>query len=204
MTRPTTGVDEHGRLAYEVFARNLFTGGAELLASTGVHRRGPLRRTEPDTWAARGMLRYAQCKRAVAPPTGWDGSLAQRSLTLPAARLELEHVYAGAGEGGALFCVGDGRVAYFAAALGLVYDTEAAAGGGGGGSQRFFCEHGARVSAMALHPNGDTLATAERGAVPRVLFWSASSCESVAECAPLLLPRGMDRVLAWMLPRHRN
>ena len=140
------------------------------------------------------MLRYPQCKRAVAPPTGWDGALARRSGTTPKvsmhssmlgcvksfparsaliyrilhllilhlnrslfeglysnfcvslqAWLELEHVYAPAGSGGHLHCLGDGRVAYYAAAVGIVHSTEPNTPEGTG-RQSYFCGHHQRIT----------------------------------------------------------
>lgn len=43
--------------------------------------------------------------------------------------------------------------------------------------QRVFARHGARVQSLCVHPDGDTVASAEEGRPGRVLVWSATSMQ---------------------------
>lgn len=63
----------------------------------------------------------------VFPPSNWDGSDAIRSGEPPTAGLNLEFVYGYAGMNNTapnVFFTAQGRIVYYTAAIGIVYDTE--------------------------------------------------------------------------------
>eukprot|EP01050_Picozoa_sp_SAG11_P005187 SAG11_NODE_355_length_10322_cov_3.245207_9_plen_847_part_00 len=159
------GVDDEELLPYEVFARSLFAGPARQLAQNGF-RRGPLDPTMPSTWAVGAMLKYPQCRKAIAPPTNWDGTLARRSCTAPprSAAPRLEHVAGYAGRGatcGNLFFTQQGQAIYHVAQLCVIYDIEES-------RQHFFRGHNGVISAIALDPTRRLCATGQRAVAESV------------------------------------
>ena len=94
----------------------------------------------------------------------------------PEHTLELDHVYGFRAHDGRhnLLYTGDNRVLYPAGASCVVHDPATHA-------QTHFCGHDDDVLCVALHPDGDTVATGTAGAEPAVMLWSASSCTQRGE-----------------------
>ncbi|KAF5837534.1 hypothetical protein DUNSADRAFT_4227 [Dunaliella salina] len=118
------GHDSQGLLPYDMFATKLLTSPARMLAlepeQKGAYRPGM-------DGAFRGKIRYQFCHKPVFPPTNWDGSLALRSAQKPKAGLQLEFVYGYAGKLNTcnnMFWTADGKIVYYVAAVGIVYDPE--------------------------------------------------------------------------------
>ena len=65
-----------------------------------------------------------------------------------------------------------GEVVYTTAALGIVYNKEHH-------RQRFFSRHEGDIVALALHPTGQYVATADRGPRPRIWIWDATSGNAI-------------------------
>ena len=79
----------------------------------------------------------SQCKKGVWPPSDWDPRTAERSAQLPDIRLKLEFVYGYDGMQATapnIFYTVTGEAAYFAAAVGIVYNKASH-------TQRFFLGH---------------------------------------------------------------
>ena len=64
-------------------------------------------------------------------------------------------------------------VVYYTAAVGIVFDEDSR-------TQRFFLGHDDDIRCLALHPDLDTIATGQFGAVPSVLIWSAETTQGPA------------------------
>ena len=79
---PTTA-GQSSSIALQVFAAQLLAPPTRLLglapARSGAFKPG-------EDAAFRGKIRYRQCRKAVFPPSDWDGSLAARSAALPKVR----------------------------------------------------------------------------------------------------------------------
>ena len=58
----------------------------------------------------------------------------------------------------------DGSIAYHTAGLGVVYDSQTQ-------TQRHFDKHTDDVTAMAVAPDGKTVATGEVGKKPKIFVW---------------------------------
>ena len=84
-----------------------------------------VRDVQIDPGAVPDRITYAASKTAVQPPTNWDTREATRSAQLPQWGLQLEHVhgYNGRPNGNSLFHNADGRLVYYVAAVGVVYDA---------------------------------------------------------------------------------
>ena len=104
----------------------------------------------------------------------------------PNLTLELEYVYGYRvfdSRQNLFYTSNPGSVVYMAAALGIVLDKQA-------NTQRFFGAgtvntakgHSDDITALAIHPNKDTVATGEVGANPKVCVWSASNPEAAPRC----------------------
>ena len=65
-----------------------------------------------------------------------------------------------------------GDVVYHAAAVGVVMNPQTR-------QQRFFINHTNDISCLAMHPDGDLIATGQTGKDPRICVWRASTLESV-------------------------
>ena len=79
----------------------------------------------------------SQCKKGVWPPSDWDPRTAERSAQRPDIRLKLEFVYGYDGMQATapnIFYTVTGEAAYFAAAVGIVYNKASH-------TQRFFLGH---------------------------------------------------------------
>ena len=67
-----------------------------------------------------------------------------------------------------------GRIVYATAATGVVYDSDEHV-------QDFFTFHGDDILSLAMHPDGDIIATAQAGRDPVICVWSSKTCDILAE-----------------------
>merc|ERR1711988_1324273 len=93
--------------------------------------------------------------------------------------LTLEHVHGFRGHDTrqALFYNSAGKVVWFTAAVGIVYDKET-------NQQRFFMGEGAHdddILCMAMHPDGTTVATGQIGKEPKICVWDSDDCQMKSE-----------------------
>ena len=95
-------------------------------------------------------------------------AITRRSAAEPTASLALDFVNGlpGASIGNALKVTPCGKVVYYVAALGVVYDRATH-------RQRFFTGHDDDVRSIAQHPDGYTFATGQDGARPSVCVWTS-------------------------------
>ncbi|PNH12713.1 Lipoxygenase y domain-containing protein 1 [Tetrabaena socialis] len=148
------GCDTQGLLPYDLFATKLLSSPARLLALEP-EQKGPYKANRDTTF--RGKITYRYCRKPVFPPSDWDGSPALRSARKPKAGLQLEFVYGYAGvenTASNIFFTGDGRLVYYQAAVGIIYDPPSH-------TQKFFQGHDDDIRCMALHPDRFTVATGQ-------------------------------------------
>ncbi|KAK9824333.1 hypothetical protein WJX72_009517 [[Myrmecia] bisecta] len=163
------GCDTHGMLPYQVFAAQLLAPATRLLG-LAPSRKGAFKPGEDASF--RGKISYRYCKKAVFPPSDWDGSLAARSAALPKAGLELEFVYGYDGKENTapnVFYNAEGRIVYYLAALGVVYNPMSH-------TQRFFQGHDDDIRCLAMHPARRLVATGQMtgpGDCPFVCIWDS-------------------------------
>jgi len=165
-----------GRLPVQAFCEALLAGAprAMMMQNDGAVQRGAYKAGVPATHT--GKIKYPECKKGVWPPSDWDPRVAERSATTPDVRLTLEFVYGYDGMQATapnVFYTSSGEVAYYAAAVGIVYDKRAH-------RQRFFLEHDDDIVSMAIHPDRRTVATGQVGKDPAVIVWDTGTCESLA------------------------
>lgn len=93
----------------------------------------------------------------------------------PTSHLELDfvHGYGGHNNNANLFVVESGELIYNAGALVVVYDSLAR-------SQFFFREHQNDIMAMALHPDGYHVASADAGISPAICVWHVEAMVCLA------------------------
>ena len=96
-------------------------------------------------------LRYRQFRGMAWPPSAPPPS---GTGTLPPSKLVLHHVhgYRGSDCRNNLLFTADGELLYFVAAVGVVHNFDT-------NTQRFFTAHDDDIVAIALHPDGVTVAT---------------------------------------------
>ena len=123
-----------------------------------------------------GGLRYSKCKSVVYPPS-WaaqEEALEGIDRSPPDSQLKLKHIHGYDGDinkhGGNvkrknIFWLADGRVVYPAAAVVVILDVET-------NVQSFFTAHTEEVTALAVHKNGEFIASAQMGRGGRVLVWN--------------------------------
>ena len=198
MCRFHGGTKDGEILPYKNFVDRMMRGAARQLAD------GPVCRGYPVTDADfRKKIIYPKCRKGVYAPSDFDVQLADRSTMEPDAALELEHVYGydgvtnnapnvffcGGGGGG-----GGGEIAYYTAAVGIVYDRRR-------NTQRHFLGHTKDICCMTLcaaevefdgvkYPPLTLAATGQRKAIedpdtddiecPFVAIWDVRTCEEVA------------------------
>ena len=99
-------------------------------------------------------------------PTDFDRNDVARSAQLPAKTIELERVYGynGVALAANTFYTASGKVAYYMAATGVVMDPVTR-------SQSFFVGHTDDITCMAMHPDGNLLATGQCGVEPHLCVW---------------------------------
>ncbi|KAG2450199.1 hypothetical protein HYH02_000301 [Chlamydomonas schloesseri] len=148
------GCDSQGMLPYDMFATKLLSSPARLLALEP-EQKGPYKAGRDASF--RGKIVYRYCRKPVFPPSDWDGLPALRSARKPKAGLKLEFVYGYAGVDNTatnIFFTGDGRLVYYQAAVGIIYDP-------GTHTQKFFQGHDDDIKCMAMHPDRFTVATGQ-------------------------------------------
>jgi WD40 repeat protein len=173
----TGGRASDGLLPYDIFVRSLLAGASVQLAKRGF-RMGPLRVDEPAEWPKQSMIRYPQCRRAVLPPSDWDGTKVARSARQPKASLKLSNIFGYVGRqaiGSSLVYTRTGEVVYHVASVAIVADVDSR-------QQTFFQGHDNAITALALHPFENMVATGQRvpkGSMtrPTVMLWDTSSME---------------------------
>ena len=118
------GVDAAGLMPHDVFTRSLAMGGGR---STGMEaiKKGPF--VDANDADFLGKVVYPQCRRGVTAPTDWLAAargITRQSAAEPTASLALDFVNGlpGASIGNALKVTPCGKVVYYVAALGVVYD----------------------------------------------------------------------------------
>jgi len=164
------GMDREGRMPYGLFAQRLLESPARQAGYARV-RRGAFEAGVQATH--RGKILYPPCRTGVFPPSDWSPHLAERSGEKPGPGLKLEFVYGYAGlrnNASNLFYTKDGRVVYYTAGVGIVYDRSTH-------SQEFFKGHDDDVSCLAMHPerqlvaSGQVAGLGETGNCPYVCIW---------------------------------
>jgi WD40 repeat protein len=120
-------------------------------------------------------INYTQSRTAVQPPTNWDTQEMRRSCQKPDIELQLEHVYGYPGDtrGSNLFYTSDGRLAYWTAAVGIVYHPDS-------NSQQHFKGHDNDITAMAVDPRGTCAVTGQAGTNPYCCVWDLGTCDELA------------------------
>ena len=187
------GGEDGASVEYAVFIDRMIRGAARADATdVRVCRGYPV--SDEDF---RGKIAYPRCRSTVSAPPDFDVALADRSTLEPDASLILERVH---GYEGArchapnLFYAGDGSMAYYAAAIGIVRDAAT-------GAQRHFGGHTREITCMSMCAAETTLdgvtyppltlaATGQRKAVedtetdeaevPFVCVWDTRTCREVA------------------------
>jgi HELP motif len=107
-------------------------------------------------FAFKGKIRYRPCRMPVFPPSDWSGSLVERSFQKPRAGLRLEFVYGCSTHESMASNVAfndDGKIVYFTAALGIVYDATAH-------MQAFFNGHCDNIKCLCMNPTRRSAAPA--------------------------------------------
>lgn len=195
MCRYHGGSKDGGNLPYKTFIDRMVRGAARQLADGPVCRGYPV--TDGDF---RKKIIYPKCRKGVYAPSDFDVALADRSTMEPDAALELEFVYGYDGvtnNAPNLFFTGGealGQIAYYTAAVGVVYDRRK-------DTQRHFLGHTKDICCMTLcaaevelngmtYPPLTLAATGQRKAVedpdneemecPFVAIWDVCTCEEVA------------------------
>ena len=113
-------------------------------------------------------LRYRQFRGMAWPPSAPPPS---GTGTLPPSKLVLHHVhgYRGSDCRNNLLFTADGELLYFVAAVGIVHNFDT-------NTQRFFTTHDDDIVAIALHPDGCTVATGQVGRHATVCIWDCARC----------------------------
>ncbi|KXZ56858.1 hypothetical protein GPECTOR_1g774 [Gonium pectorale] len=147
--------------------------------------RGPYKPGRDATF--KGKITYRPCRKPVFPPSNWDGTAALRSAKKPKAGLKLEFVYGYAGvenTASNIFFTGDGRLVYYLAAVGVVYDPASH-------TQRFFQGHDDDIRCLAIHPDRFLVATGQVASAldgsyddPYVCIWDVRDPLSVISRIP--------------------
>jgi microtubule-associated protein-like 6 len=111
---------------------------------------------------------------AIRAPSGWVKPPRNQNKP-PGINLELEwvHGYRGKDCRNNVRYLPDGRIVYHAAGLGIIYNPQ-------NHSQTFFNRHVDDITAFALSPNGNLVATGEVGRRPNIFVWDTASMMPVA------------------------
>ena len=152
-----------------------------------MYDRDPKRPEDNNAMAAMFDIESAGGGEQVMAVKPWIGALKAPTSppplqnSAPALNLELEYAYGYRvfdSRQNLFYTSNPNNVVYMTAALGIVLDKRA-------NTQRFFGAgnvatakgHSDDITALAIHPNKDTIATGEVGANPKVCIWSASNPE---------------------------
>ena len=122
-------------------------------------------------------LRYRQLRGVAWPPSN---SPPAGTGTAPDSRLSLEHVhgYRGSDCRDNVFFTRHGELLYFVAAVAIVENIDS-------GKQRFFLEHDDDIVSLALHPDGNIVATGQIGRNGAVCIWEADSSRLLCRLSKL-------------------
>lgn len=181
------GHDGKGRMPIDVFVRRLFSGDAHVMSlegsRDGAFPRDKSRKYQHYLWKWQGMIQKAPrfAKSGVYTPSDWEDYFTEACKILenkPEAFLKLEHVH---GFGGLLNTSNNlfysrrgtdnqyGCLVYYAAAVGIVcnYDNvirdESTAGKPNTHvEQKFFLKHSDDITAIAMHPCREIVATGQK------------------------------------------
>jgi len=122
---------------------------------------------------------YWPLKGSVYPPSEWKAP--SDILKAPNQALSLEFVYGYRGHDcrDNLFITHDNQLVYNAAALGVVFDTDNV-------SQTFYGGHNDDICSLAIHPNGEIVATGQVASTkgvrkPRICVWNIKTKETIAD-----------------------
>lgn len=93
---------------------------------------------------------------------------------VPQVKVDLDWVYGIRGSKcrNGLAYLEDGRLCYFNAGVGIVYDPKEK-------TQEHFIKHTDDINCIAFHPDGRTVATGETGKAPLVHKWDAMAASSL-------------------------
>ena len=121
-----------------------------------------------------GFLARQPCRAALVPPTAHHTSSAAHEK--PSHELQLDFVYGYRSHDSRhnIAYNVDGLIVSPAAAVGVCYDSKEHA-------QQFFTAHTDDVLCMAMHPDGEIIATGQAGRDPSICVWSSTTCELLAE-----------------------
>jgi len=121
-----------------------------------------------------GFIARQPCAESLVAPTGH--STAHNAHEKPDNRLELDfvHGYRAHDTRHNILYNAQGMIVYFAASLGIVYDFDEH-------SQVYFTGHSDAIVSIAMHPEGDIVATGQVGKTPLICVWSTSTCMLLAE-----------------------
>lgn len=124
--------------------------------------------------ATDGFLARKACGEDLHPPT--SHVTAFNAHTTPENDLQLDFAYGYRGHDTRQNAVYNarGRIVYATAATGVVYDGDEHV-------QDFFTFHGDDILSLAMHPDGDIIATAQAGRDPVICVWSSKTCDILAE-----------------------
>ncbi|KAJ3435503.1 echinoderm microtubule-associated protein-like elp-1 [Anaeramoeba flamelloides] len=98
----------------------------------------------------------------------------QMKVVTEGIHLELEHIYGYRGWEGRnnIKWISDTEIVYFAASVGIVLNIET-------NIQRFFIGHTETITCIALHPEGDIVATGQLGNQSKIRVWKLSDCSEI-------------------------
>jgi WD40 repeat protein len=121
-----------------------------------------------------GFLHRQPCAPSLIPPTGHHP--AANAQSKPTHELQLDFVYGYRAHDTRhnLHYNADGSIVYPAAGVGVCYDSNEHA-------QRFFTAHTDSILCLAMHPDGEIVATGQAGKDPSICVWSSTTCELLAE-----------------------
>jgi len=112
---------------------------------------------------------------ALKAPTGFLKPPLNQSQA-PKAQLNLEYIhgYRSRDCKNNIAYLADGRIAYHAAAAGIVLDKT-------NNTQRFFIQHTDDILSIAFHPDKIRIATGEQGPKPFIYIWNSTTCQITAK-----------------------
>ncbi|CAM9463991.1 unnamed protein product, partial [Phaeothamnion confervicola] len=106
-------------------------------------------------------------------PTATAAARPNSSVPDAAVRLQWVHGYGGERARNNVRYAADGSVIYFAGRLGVSYEVATH-------RQSFNFDHADDVTCLAMHPEGEVVATGEVGTVPKIVVWNAVTTATIA------------------------
>ena len=176
------GQDRAGHLPCKLFLDALLAGRSRLLAKSARVHEGAL---SPDlATLPKGKIKYPQSRKGVFAPSNWEPAYVARSSKLPDAFLELDFIYGYSGIRNTcnnLFYNSEGRVVYYTAGVGVVYDRKRH-------RQRYFLGHDDDIRCIAVSPCRRFAATGQDGKHPTACVWDTREGAGCKELARLKHP----------------